>query len=99
MAGYNNSFKKVSFAGRKARYRLLSDLGESAEPCSACGATVVLIHCMELKGEIVSNFIFQFVSPGFIGNTLLEGIREGFLTKTSFSCHQPEMTEVLWLAV
>ena len=99
MAGYNNFFKKVSFAGRKAWYRLLSDLGESAEACSACGTTVVLIRCMEVKGEIVSNFIFQFVSPSFTGSTLLEGIQEGFLTKASFSCHQPEMTEALWLAV
>lgn len=54
---------------------------------------------MEVKSEIVSNFIFRFVSPNFTGNTLFEGIREGFLTKTSFSCHEPEMTEALWLAV
>lgn len=69
-------------------YRLLS--GACAEPCST---TIVLIYCLEVKGEIVSNFIFQFVSPSFTGEILFEGLQEGFLTRTLFSCCQPEMKE------
>ena len=72
MAGYSN-FKRVSFAGKKACYRLLSGLDESAEPCSACGTTVVLIYCMKVKGEIGSNFMFQFVTPSFTGEYIVRG--------------------------
>lgn len=73
-------------------YKLLSGLGEPVQHV----VQVVSIYCMEVKSKIRSNFIFQLASPGFLGNTLLQG---GILTKTSFWCHQPEMTETLWLTV
>lgn len=57
---------------------------------------VVTIYCVEVKSKIRFNFIFHLASPSFIGNTLLKG---RILTKTSFWCHQPEMTEMLWLAL
>lgn len=74
-AGYNNSSKEVSFAERKAQYSLPSDFGESADPCSAWGTIVALIYCMEVKGKILSNFIFQLASPSLAGSTLWEGYR------------------------
>lgn len=55
------------------------DSGESAEPCSARDTTGILTHCKEVKGEMVTDFIFQFVSAGFTGDALLEGIWGGFL--------------------
>lgn len=52
-------------------YRLLS--GACAEPC---GTTIVLIYYLEVKGEIVSNFIFQFVSPSFTSD-IVQGFTGG----------------------
>lgn len=54
------------------------DSGESAEPCSARDTTGILTHCKEVKGEMVTDFIFPFVSAGFTGDALLEGIWGGF---------------------